>query len=83
MLSLDNLKLNERAIIKAIDSEQSIKTRLYDMGLNIGEQIQCVLISPSKLIKAYLVKNTLIAIRCSDAQKILVGGVNEENSFNR
>lgn len=50
------------------------------MGFNIGEEIKCVLVSPSKYIKAYLIKNTLIAIRDGDAKKIMVEVLDEDSS---
>ena len=46
------------------------------MGLIEGTKIQLVLISPSKKIKAYNFRNTLIALRDIDAKNILVGGIN-------
>ncbi len=83
MLSLDELKINQRAIIKNIECDKTVKIRLLDMGFQNGEEIVHVLNSPSKLIKAYLIKNTLIAIRNSDVKNILVEVIDDENSFNR
>ena len=81
MLSLDRLNLNERAIIKEINCDVLIKTRLLDMGFSNGEEIVYVLKSPSKSIKTYLIKNTLIALRDKDANKIKVEVIDEKNCF--
>ena len=80
MLSLDRLKINDRAIIKSINCDKLVKIRLLDMGFNTDEEIKCVLVSPSKYIKAYLIKNTLIAIRNSDTKKIMVEVLDEDSS---
>ena len=52
------------------------------MGLGDGEEIMYVLKSPSKSIKAYLIKNTLIALRDKDANKIKVEVIDEKDCFN-
>lgn len=68
--------MGQLAIINKINSCGDVKVRLYDMGLIEGTKIQLVLISPSKKIKAYNFRNTLIALRDIDAKNILVGGIN-------
>ena len=82
MLRLCELKEDYVGIIKKINCDDNVKVRLMDMGFNNGEEIRRILISPSKTIKAYLVKNSLISLRDSDALKIDVE-VKNENSFNR
>ena len=72
-----NLKLNEiavgkRAIVKKINSNESIKRRLLDRCLTPGSKIDCVLSSPSGDPKAYLIKGALIAIRNEDSNMIIV-----------
>lgn len=83
MLSLDKLNILDEAYIKEINCDEIVKIRLLDMGFNNGEIVKYVLKSPSKHIKAYLIKNTLVAIRDSDASKIKVGVIDEKNCFNR
>lgn len=82
MLKLNELKKGYTGIIRRIECENYIKVRLMDMGFNKGEEIKLILVSPSKTIRAYLIKNTLISLRDSDAKKIEVE-VKNENSFNR
>lgn len=83
MLSLDKLNILQRAHIKDINCDELVKIRLLDMGFNNDELIKYIYESPSKGIKAYLIKNTLVAIRDSDASKIKVEVIDEKNSFNR
>ena len=82
MLKLNQLGKDSIGIIKKIECNDNIKIRLMDMGFHKNEEIRCILISPSKSIKAYLIKNTLISLRDNDAQNIWVE-VKDENSFNR
>ena len=58
--------------IKAINTNKTIKRRLYDIGIIDGAKVKLLYVSPSKKIKAYLVKDSLISIRDSDAQFIEV-----------
>ena len=71
-MHLSDLKINDIGIIKKINSFDSEVRRLYDLGFVVGSQVSLILISPSKLIKAYLIKDSIIAIRNSDASKIEV-----------
>ncbi len=68
--TLDQLKLNEYGIVKAIQCDSNIKRRLLDMGLIKGTKIKPVLVSPSKDPRAFEIRGTLIAIRKEDAIKI-------------
>ena len=46
------------------------------MGLIPGTEIECVLVSPFKDPVAYLIRNTLVAIRNNDSKLIEVEVVN-------
>lgn len=82
MLKLNELKKGNIGIINNIQCKDHVKVRLMDMGFNKGDKIKLILVSPSKTIKAYLIKNTLISLRDSDAKKIEVEEY-YENSSNR
>lgn len=58
--------------IKNINTNEIIKRRLYDMGIIKGAKIKMLYISPSKKIKAYLIRNSIISIRNKDALLIEV-----------
>jgi len=69
---LNELEKDKINIINKININTKNKRRLYDIGLNIGTKIKMLFISPSKNIKAYLIRDSVIAIRDIDASKIEV-----------
>lgn len=71
-MHLSDLKINDIAFIKKIDLNNSELRRLYDLGFVSGSKVKLILVSPSKLIKAYLIKDTVIALRDSTSSKIEV-----------
>lgn len=71
-MRLDNIKKYKEYTIKNINTNELIKRRLYDMGIINNSKIELLYISPSKNIKAYLVKNSVISIRNKDASLIEV-----------
>ncbi len=44
--TLDTLEIGERAIVKKINAEITLKRRLLDIGLTENSSIECVLQSP-------------------------------------
>ncbi len=58
--------------IKDINTDELMKRRLYDLGIIDGVKIKLLYISPSKNIKAYLIKNSIISLRNKDASLIEV-----------
>ena len=70
--SLADLKINDTATVVSIRCLGSIRRRLKDIGLIEGTKVRCVLISPQKDPKAYLIRGAVIALRNSDASKIYV-----------
>jgi Fe2+ transport system protein FeoA len=72
MIKLSNLKLNEKALIKSIKINDPLKRRLFELGMMEGEEITCKCINPFGSLKAYLIKQSLFAIRKEDADKVLV-----------
>ena len=73
--TLNELKKGDKAIIKDLQIEGSMKRRLLDIGLIKDSIIECVLESPLKDPKAYWIRGALIAIRNNDAKKIFIEGV--------
>ena len=72
MITLDKLKLNKKAKVITISDNSLIKRRLLDIGIIPGINIEKILISPFKGICAYLVIDSIIAIRDKDATYIEV-----------
>ena len=58
--------------IKSINTDEINKRRLYDIGIIKGSKIKLLYMSPSKKIRAYLVRNSIISIRNKDASLIEV-----------
>lgn len=63
------------AKVITISDNSTIKRRLLDIGIIPGIEIKKILISPFKGISAYLVMDSLIAIRDNDAKLIEVSYV--------
>ena len=72
MVSLDKIGLNKRAKVITISDNSLIKRRLLDIGIIPGIKLEKILISPFKGISAYLVMDSIIAIRDTDANYIEV-----------
>ena len=72
IISLNELDLKEKGVIKDITCDDNIKRRLLDLGLIEGTNIELVLVSPFKDPKAYEVRGTTIALREEDAKKIYI-----------
>lgn len=72
MTTLDKISTGEYATIVAVDTELSLKQRLYDIGLVPNTKVKVVHQSPSGNPRAYLVRGAVIALRNCDAQKISV-----------
>lgn len=70
--TMDTLKIGEKAVIKDIDNSSAMKKRLFELGFIPGTEVECVLISPLGDPKAFLVKNTVMALREEDSVKITV-----------
>ena len=71
-LSLDLLEIGKKASVMSVNSDELIKRRLLDMGLVENSIVECILESPFKDPRAYLIKGALVAIRNDDAKKIVV-----------
>jgi len=71
---LSNLKENEQAKIIGISREcrGEIRRRLLDLGFVINTKIEVDLTSPMKNPRAYLVRDTSIAVRNEQAKFILI-----------
>lgn len=69
-MTLLDLKLDKIGTIKNINCALEIKKRFLDLGFIENTKITPVLTSPAGNIRAYLIKDTLIAIRNQDAANI-------------
>ena len=69
-MTLLDLKLDKIGTINNINCAPEIKKRFLDLGFIKSTKITPVLTSPAGNIRAYLIKDTLIAIRNQDAANI-------------
>lgn len=69
---LCDLEVGKCGIVKRINGNNDFIIRLYNLGLVENTKIELVLKSYG--IKAYSFRNSLIAIRDSDASNIIIGG---------
>lgn len=72
MLSLKDIRPNEKCIVLKIKKSGDIYRRFLDIGLIEGTVIQCVNQSPSGDPKAFLIRGAVIAIRLDDCADIFV-----------
>lgn len=72
MKCLTDAVLNEKVIVVDITHTALMKRRLMDLGFVSGSCVQPVLESPSRHMRAYLVKGCKIALRNVDSEHILV-----------
>lgn len=72
MKDLSELKINEIAIIKEVNTSDDVKKSLLNIGLSQGEFIECVLFNSTKEPVAYKVKQSLVVLRKEDIKKIMV-----------
>lgn len=78
VFSLNDINPGEKAIVKKLNSEGSIRRRLLDIGLVENTTVECVGKSPAGDPKAYLIRGAVIAIRSEDSRNIIVAAIGGE-----
>ena len=71
-MTLDKIELNTNYLIVKININDTLACRLYEIGLINGSIIQKVLISPDGKFCAYLLNNSIVALRENITRKIQV-----------
>lgn len=69
-MNLSELEIGEKGIISKIELEGMMKRRILDLGFIKGTKVECVLKSPLKDPKAYLIRGSVFALRKEEAEKI-------------
>lgn len=69
-MSLAELDIDEPAVIKSIELDGALLKRVYDLGFLPEVQIKCVQKAPKGSPIAFEIKETIIALRKKDAEKI-------------
>lgn len=70
--NLSRLEVGDTAVIESTQNEPAMKRRLIDLGFAPGTPVSCVGKSPLGDPKAFLIKNTVIALRSEDSEKISI-----------
>lgn len=71
-MTLQEMPLLTQVEIIALHHEAHMKRRLMDLGFVVGNIVEPILSSPSKGMRAYIVKGGKIALRASDEKNIEV-----------
>ena len=71
MKSLNDLKINEEATITKVKNN-NLKRRLMDIGFVSGAKVKLILKNFGDNMRAYKIKNTIIALRVNDAKNIII-----------
>lgn len=74
-ITLDVLPLGKSAMIVNIDCNSNLINRIYDLGITPNSIIKTAFKSPFGDPVAYLIKNTLIALRKKDCKNIIVAPI--------
>lgn len=71
-LSLCDISPGQRAVVRRLCAEGSMRRRLLDVGLIEDTKVECVGRSPGGDPSAYLIRGAVIAIRSEDSRGIMV-----------
>ncbi|HIQ63158.1 MAG TPA: ferrous iron transport protein A [Candidatus Avichristensenella intestinipullorum] len=70
--SLVRVPVGKTARVARLDTDESIRARLLDMGFTRGAAATCLFESPGGDPRAYLIRGAVVALRGRDAATILV-----------
>ncbi len=71
-VTLDTLPMGETGVVEEIDLSGTMRRRLQDLGMIIGTKIQATKRSRRNGPSAYLIRDSVYALRREDAKRILV-----------
>ncbi|MBR5536259.1 MAG: ferrous iron transport protein A [Clostridia bacterium] len=71
-MKLSHLNVGEKATVSPLCTPNALFLRLTDMGMSPASPIKCLFKSLSGTMKAYLIGNSLVALRNEDADCIEV-----------
>ncbi len=72
VVPLSQLNAGEQARVVWIASEPDTAKRLADLGFAPREPVTCVIKGPERCMSAYLIRDSVIALRAANAAEILV-----------
>lgn len=71
-MTVDQLKINESAIITAINCDEILKDRLYSFGISRGVKVEIVELTLTKSTIEIKINQSKMALRLAEASKIEV-----------
>ena len=69
-IPLTSLRINETAILSEVGAREGMKRRLLELGFVKGTRVTCVLKRPNASFCAFLIRESVIALRKEDARLI-------------
>lgn len=72
MKRLNEIPIGQTVYVVAIEHEAIMKRRLLDLGIVKDSKVTPVLTSPTKGMRAYIIKGCKIALRLEESSSILV-----------
>lgn len=79
--TLNMLNPGDTALILGIDEKSGMKRRLMDLGFTPKTEVKCTGVSPLGDPKAFLVKNTVIALRKNDSKFVHITTIDNDNKI--
>ena len=67
VITLASLPVGRGAALERVEPGAAASGRLLDLGFTPGERVECLFEAPSGSPRAYLVRDTVIALRDTDA----------------
>ena len=71
-MKLSDLKKGDRAVIVSVETDESLKGRLFSFGIASGTEISIEACSLGRQTVEIMAEGTLVGLRMSEAQKIEV-----------
>ena len=69
---LAHLPVGQTAYIEKVRAKGPLGKRLLDMGFVQNTPVSCLFESPSGGMRAYRIRETVVALRCEDALDIII-----------
>ena len=70
--TLAQLHIGQSAHIENIQAKEPLRRRLSDMGFVQNTPVTCLFESPCGGMRAYRIRETVVALRCEDALSITI-----------
>ena len=70
--TLAQAKIDKKYTVRDITLCDAMKRRLTELGLTVGAEVKCILISAHGDMMCFIVRGACIAIRKSDLERIYV-----------